>query len=100
MNSLRTLRPGGVAVHTTEYNVENEGHTLHGGGTVLFRRQDLEPILLAAVRRGYRCSVNWSTGGGSLDAHVDAPPYSSDQHLKLKLGAYVTTSIGMILEKP
>ena len=100
LNSLQTLRPGGVAVHTTEYNVDNTAGTLDGAGTVLFRRQDLEDVVQEAVRQGFGCRVNWNTGAGELDAYIDCPPYSPDRHLKLKIEPYVTTSIGLIFEKP
>ena len=100
LNSLRTLRPGGVAVHTTEYNLDNGSGTLEQGATVLFRRQDLEPVLRAAVSQGCEVSVNWSPGAGQLDSHIDCPPYSPDRHLKLSIEPYVTTSIGLIIEKP
>lgn len=100
LDSLRTLRPGGVAVHTTEFNLDDTGETLDEAGTVLFRRQDLEVVFKEAMRRGFRCQVNWNTGAGPLDTHVDVAPYSVDQHLKLRIEAYVTTSIGLIFERP
>ena len=100
LNSLDTLRPGGMAVHTTEYNLANGPDTLEEAATVLFRRRDLEPVLKEAVSRGCAVSVNWSPGGGQLDAYVDQPPYSPDRHLKLSLESYVTTSIGLIIETP
>ncbi len=100
LNSLRTLRPGGVAVHTTEFNVNNAGDTLDHGGTVLFRRQDIETIFERAAGLGCRCSVNWNTGEGRLDTYIDVPPYSEDEHLKLSIEPYVTTSIGLVFEKP
>ncbi len=100
LESLRTLRPGGAAVHTTEFNVDNEGETLDHTSTVLFRRQDIEVVFERAARMGYRCSVNWNTGAGRLDAHVDMPPYSEDRHLKLRIEPYTTTSIGLVFDKP
>ena len=100
LESLQTLRAGGVAVHTTEFNVNDEGDTLDHTSTVLFRRRDLETVLRKARGLGYRCSANWSTGSGQMDAHVDLPPYSGDQHLKLRVESYVTTSIGLIFDKP
>ena len=99
LRSLAALGPGGVAVHTTELNVEDGPKTLDDAGTVLFRRRDLEPILKAARRMGFACTVNWSTGAGELDRHVDAPPYSSDRHLKLQIERYVTTSFGLVFER-
>jgi SAM-dependent methyltransferase len=98
LNSLDLLRPGGIAVHTTEYNIEDGPSTLNDASTVLFRRQDLQPIIDEAARRGFQTAVNWKSGVGELDVHVDVPPYSADRHLKLVLGDYVTTSVGLIFE--
>ncbi len=99
LNSLDVLGPGGVAVHTTEFNLDDTGDTLEAGPTVLFRRQDLEVVFAEARRRGFRCSVNWNAGGGRLDAHVDMAPYSMDEHLKLQIESYVTTSMGLIFSR-
>ena len=100
LQSLETLRPGGVAVHTTEFNVDNAGDTLDQGSTVLFRRRDIEAVFEKAALMGYRCSANWNPGAGRLDAYVDLPPYSEDEHLKLRIETYTTTSIGLIFDKP
>ena len=100
LQSLRTLRPGGVAVHTTEFNVDNAGDTLDHDSTVLFRRQDIEAIFEQATHMGCRCIANWNLGAGRLDAYVDTPPYSEGEHLKLKIEPYTTTSIGLIFDKP
>ena len=39
---MACLRPGGVAVHTTEYLVSSNDATVEAGGTVFYRRQDIE----------------------------------------------------------
>ena len=96
LNSLKTLGPGGVAVHTTEFNVDDAGDTLDHAETVLFRRRDLEPLIAEAAVMGWRCRVNWSVGADPLDSHVDVPPYLPDRHLKLQIGRFVTTSIGLV----
>ena len=44
-NQMHCLRPGGVAVHTTEYNVLSNADTISEGETVLFRRRDVERIV-------------------------------------------------------
>ena len=41
---LDTLKPGGVAVHTTEYNVYSNTETIDHEGTVLFRKRDFEEL--------------------------------------------------------
>jgi SAM-dependent methyltransferase len=99
-NSIDCLRPGGVAVHTTEYNVGSNKKTLDNGGTVLFRRKDIEKLVRRLLAKGHQVAkLNFDAGSGELDAHIDFPPYSSDVHLKLALASFVTTSFGIIVRK-
>ena len=50
---------------------------------------------------GYRVApFNFNPGGKPVDQHVDAPPYAASPHLKIALGGYVATSIGLIVHKP
>jgi SAM-dependent methyltransferase len=99
LNALDVLRPGGVAVHTTEFNMDDDGSTLDFAETVLFRRRDVEPIIKAAARKGFRCLCNWNPGSGELDSYIDAPPYREDRHLRLAIGAYRATSCGLVFER-
>ncbi len=51
---LRCVKPGGLTVHTTEFNVSSNDETLVDGHTVLYRRRDLEDLAMhmrAAVTR-------------------------------------------------
>jgi 2-polyprenyl-3-methyl-5-hydroxy-6-metoxy-1,4-benzoquinol methylase len=95
--SMRTLRPGGVAVHTTEFNVSSNEETVDGNGTVLFRRRDIEETATRLRLQGHKVSVDFDAGEGLADDHVDVPPYS-DTHLKIELAQFVSTSIGLIVE--
>src|SRR6185437_748196 len=51
--SLRVLKPGGVAVHTTEFNVD-DAQTIDHWGTVLFQRKHFLDLAQRLARRGYR----------------------------------------------
>ncbi|MFC7396703.1 methyltransferase type 11 [Chelatococcus sp. GCM10030263] len=97
--SLEALKPGGIAVHTTEFNCSSDDETITSGDTVLYRRSDILGFLDRIVAKGYQVSVTLSDAGDPLDKHVDVPPYSSDRHLRLQISRYVTTSIGLIIEK-
>jgi hypothetical protein len=41
INSLHCLKPGGVAVHTTEFNISSNWDTLDHSHTVIFRERDI-----------------------------------------------------------
>ncbi|MDX1923865.1 MAG: methyltransferase domain-containing protein [Rickettsiaceae bacterium] len=98
-NSLKTLKPGGIAVHTTEYNLTSNEDTLSTGGTVIFRKKDIQDLVKRLTDNGHEVYVNYNPGNGKLDKHIDLPPYKHDDHIKLQLNKYVTTSIGLIIRK-
>ena len=101
MKSLRCLKPGGIAVHTTEFNISSRFHTISRGGTVLFRKCDIKKLARKISAMGYKVArLNFNPGCEKLDFFVDVPPYSSDNHLKLQIAKYTTTSIGLIIQKP
>ena len=95
---METLRPGGVAVHTTEFNVESNDATVEAGGTVIFRRRDIEEVAGRLRRAGHHVECDFSPGESEADRHVDVEPYTTT-HLRVSLGGYVTTSFGLIVEK-
>lgn len=98
--SLDCLRPGGVAVHTTELNLTSNDDTIDHAGTVLFRRRDMERLALMLISRGHEVAqIRFDGGSSPLDTHVDVPPYGGDPHLKMALGRYATTSFGIIARK-
>ena len=98
--SLDTLKPGGVAVHTTEFNLTSDNRTIRKGGTVLFRRRDIEGFAKRMTALGHEVMpITWDQGEQPQDQVVDVPPYAADIHFKLALGAYVTTSFGLAIRK-
>ena len=98
-NSLRPLRPGGIAVHTTEYNCSSNRLTLDHGSTVIFRRRDIAALAERLRAAGHRIELNFNLGEQPLDTHIDVAPYSADRHLKLRIAEYVTTSFGISITK-
>lgn len=95
--ALATLRPGGVAVHTTEYNLADGWRTRDHGATVVYRRRDLERLFARAAACGFVTEANWTPGGDTLDRHVDLPPYSPDRHVKIGYRGMTVTSFGLVL---
>lgn len=98
-NSLATLRPGGLAIHTTELNLSSPDRTFDKHNLALFRRRDFELLALRLTSQGHQVApLNFHPGSGEFDRHVDLPPFSLP-HLKLEVGGFVTTSFGMIITK-
>ena len=92
------LRPGGVAVHTTEYLVSSEDDTVEAGGTVFYRRRDIEALVERLRRAGHDIDMDYRLGDTPEDLHVDVPPYT-DVHLRTQLAGYVTTSLALVVTK-
>ncbi len=97
---LKCLKPGGVAVHTTEFNLTSNTHTLELSNCVLFRRRDIEKLVCELVEAGHHVEpLDLDLGSEPLDVYVDIPPFSRDRHLRLQLDKYASTSIGLIIRK-
>lgn len=98
--SLKTLKPGGLAIHTTELNLSSDIDTLDNDSTVLFRRSDLAGLIEELESAGHTCEpLLIHLGSNPIDNFIDVPTFSDDAHLRLALGQYVTTSVGIITRK-
>jgi hypothetical protein len=93
------LKPGGVAVHTTEFNLGTNDRTLETNAVVAYRKKDIEALALRLIAKGYRIpQINFSPGDRMLDRVVDRPPYGHS-HLKLLYARHLLTSIGVFVVK-
>ncbi|MDA8356787.1 MAG: class I SAM-dependent methyltransferase [Actinomycetota bacterium] len=99
MDQMRFVAPGGVAVHTTECNVSSDTDTVESGGTVLYRRRDIDELVHRLRRAGYRIDCDLTEGDSPEDRHVDVPPFTNT-HLRTTLGQFVTTSVALVVERP
>jgi SAM-dependent methyltransferase len=106
-NAMRTLKPGGIAVHTTEYNYMRDEMTLDHWPTVLFRRRDLELIAAELTAAGhYVYPFDFDVLRSPLDFLIDVPPYPheggaavADFHLRLAVDGFAATSFGIVVRK-
>lgn len=99
-NQMKTLKPGGWAVHTTEYNVSSNDETQENNSTVIYRQRDIEHIVSELRKAGHFVEeVDFSLGGLPEDFMVDTEPHQQKIHLKLQVDKYVVTSIGLIIQK-
>lgn len=106
---IHTLRPGGVALLTTEFDLGLTGTHARGSSAItVFGRTELERLreeLAAAGHAMAPLDVAWGTG--VLDSYIDMPPYAGDPqaqpgraeppHLKLLIEGTVATRIGLVL---
>jgi SAM-dependent methyltransferase len=96
----RCLKPGGIAVHTTEFNLSSNDDTVTEGETVIYRKRDLEALVERLLARGHDVEpFVVAPDSHYLDGFVDVPPYTHAPHLKLQLGKYVATSAGIVVRR-
>lgn len=106
--SVKCLAPGGIAVHTTEFNIDSDSETIDDWGTVLFQRKHFEDLGRRLAADGHRLlPIDYGTGEDVLDQFVDLPPfihhkramlnYPRPPHLRLSVDGFVVTSIGIII---
>lgn len=87
--AMQYVRPGGVAVHTVEFNLSSDDHTIMHPDLVVFRRKDLHALFLDLERDGF-----------ALDWYFPKLPRPAEQHLGLKIGSIWATSYGIIIARP
>ena len=97
---MDTLKQGGVAIHTTEFNLSSNGHTLESRDLSLYRRRDIQELAERLMRAGYNVEpIDFDPGEALIDDYVDLPPYREEPHLRLRIGEYDCTSIGLIISR-
>lgn len=96
----RTLVVGGIACHTTELNLSSDEETIETGRDVIYRKRDLLQLCRLLEERGHAVEpLRIETGGLLPDFLVDVPPYRVNPHLKLRIGNFVATSLGLVIRR-
>ena len=108
INNLKTLKSGGIAVHTTEYNLSSDVDTILDPGCVVFRKQDILKTVKKLEDLGHHVyPIDFRQGKSIADNFIGIPPFHGDDlYIRIKLndnnsggGGYIITSIGLIIKK-
>lgn len=111
-NTLATLKPGGLSVHTTEFNITADGPTIDHWPTVLFQRRHIEALAARLTAQGHEVApLDFFLGDRPLDRFIDLPPFHHDlpqdladwigtpQHLKVAVDGFAATCFGILVRK-
>jgi hypothetical protein len=94
------LKPGGIAVHTTEFNLSSNTETLETSTLSVYRRSDIQTLISRLEAAGHFVEpLSLDRGTTFVDEHLDLPPYSEGPNLRLRIDDYDCTSIGMIVTR-
>ena len=85
INSVeKTLKIGGLACHTTEFNLTSDEHTVETGRDVIYRKKDLERLCRTLEERGHTVNpLRIEPGLFVADYLVDVPPYRRDPNSQI-----------------
>ena len=98
INSLKVLKPGGVAVHTTEYNISSED-SIDIPYKAVFGKNFFDELRDEVIAQGhYFAPLDYRLGNHPDDDHVPMQA-SIEDHLKLYVSGTIATSIGIIIVK-
>ena len=113
--SLRTLRPGGTAVHTMEFNINPDGPTVDNWMTVLFQRKHIEGLVQKLESQGHKVApLDFNAGNRPMDQFIDIPPWNGDllgpvigelgmrgnaNHLKLSVDGFAATCFAITITR-
>jgi hypothetical protein len=108
MNSARLLAPGGVAVHTTEYELTARQETADWGNLACYRPTDIQRLADQLGKEGYEIDVNLHVPMDGPDDRVvslrltHGPDLVTDEpiHLKVAVADSVITSFGIVVRRP
>jgi hypothetical protein len=96
--SVATLAPGGIAVHTTEFNLSSNDDTVQEGPTVIYRERDLLQLCDRLEAAGHQVAAfDFTRGEGLLDRYVDVPPYAQEPVLRFLYSSYTLTSVAIVI---
>lgn len=111
-SALATLRPGGTAVHTTEFNINSCGPTIDNWPTVLFQQNHLETLAQRLRSEGHIVGLlDFNTGNKPMDQFIDLPPWhdgtwekisrglGEPAHMKVSVDGFASTCYGLIITK-
>lgn len=99
-NSISTLVPGGIAVHTTEFNLSSNDETIEAGPTVIYRERDITALADRLQAMGHEvAALDLSRGDGLLDHYVDVPPFKDEPVLRFLFAAYTLTSVAIVVRR-
>ncbi len=106
LESCALLRPGGIAVHTTEFELTLKSETMDYGHCAVYRIPDLLDLEARLADVGCEATFNFSV---SMDTPADrwislvhkglANDLPDVAHLKLALGDSISTSYGLLIRK-
>lgn len=98
-NAMDCLKPGGIAVHTTEFTLTSETMGRDYPDLSFYCRADIEGLATRLLAAGHMIVLNFDRGTTLADTHVDTPPYHGGRTLTAHFDSHIISSIGLIIQR-
>jgi glycosyltransferase involved in cell wall biosynthesis len=100
--AMKCVKPGGLAIHTTEFNCSSNQGTINTHNLVFFRLRDIQMLIKELELEGYRVHpIDYYLGDNDYDIKPMREPHNPPApHLKIEFGGYVATSLLLMIENP
>lgn len=102
LRTAEMLEPGGIAVHTTEFELSPRSSTADYGHCAVYRTEDFERLARELMARGFEIDLNFYVSMATpRDRFVAVVPYppTDPSHLKLEIFDSVSTSYGLAIRR-
>lgn len=97
--AMDCLKPGGIAVHTTEYNLSSEYNTQNHNSFVFLRSIDFIEICEGLTSQGHSPEpLDFRLDNSEFDNIISFEGISRP-HFKVYSDGYIVTSFGLIIRK-
>lgn len=107
LNSMKFVAPGGIAIHTTEFDTTRTKPLLETGSLAagdyacFYRRPELEGLISELRQQGFSVDIDWRVSKRHKhERNIDRPPYSHQPHMRVAVEDRVMTSIGLVISRP
>jgi SAM-dependent methyltransferase len=98
-NAMKCLKPGGVAVHTTEFTISSLDETYESPEVSFYRKNDIYRLAEDLKSTAKIHAPNFRCMSNDRDELVDRRPFTASEQYKIFLRGHVITSIGIIVQK-
>ena len=102
-NSAALLNPGGVSVHTTEFELVPRERTMDYGNCAVYRPSDLLALEQQMRADGFDVDMNLHVSMAAPEDRFISladPQVPDSSHLKLVIGDSISTSFGIVVRRP
>lgn len=97
-NSLKCLKVGGVAIHTTEFNLSSNEETFDLKNNAAFRHRDVVE-LLDSLPDNFEYQTNFQIGENPLNFFINKERRLTEPHLKIVTLNFILTCFGFIIQR-